>query len=168
MLERIGTSQSVALAFVVAIAGVVASGSFAVSRAAAVAAAASDMGQDDAEHDAIATELAALELARFEDGAMLAARTPASRADNLARWEEERERFVSLLTRFDVGHAVGPVRDAHRDLRKAWMMHEIAFRRVAAGMQDGTIKGSDEANAAMDSFAAPSARVVDLAHDLVE
>ena len=167
MLERIGIGQSLALAFAVALAAVVAIGGLAITHAEAVAAAVA-AGQEDGERDAVAAELAVLELARFEDGAMLAARSPSSRADQLARWEAERERLVSLLAKLDGSNGVGPARDARRELRKAWMVHEIAFRRVTSAMQDGSTHGSDEAHAAMESFGAPSAHVVDLAHDLVE
>ena len=121
MFERIGIAQSLALAFAVSMGAVVAVAGVAIARADAVTVAAAEMGENEAERDAVATELAALQLTSFEDGAMLAARTPLSRADYLARWEGERERFLSLLAKVEAAHASGPSRDLHRELRKAWM-----------------------------------------------
>jgi methyl-accepting chemotaxis protein len=168
MLERIGIGQSLTLAFGVALAAVVAIGGAAITKADAVTTAAAEIGADDAERDGVATELTVLELARLEDGAMLAAKSPTARADHLARWEEARERFLGELAKLDVPRGVDPARDARRELRKGWMLHEVAFRRVAAGMQDGTLKGADEAQAAMESYGAPASVLVDRAHDLAE
>jgi methyl-accepting chemotaxis protein len=168
MLERIGIGQSLTVAFGVALAAVVTIGGVAIARADAVTTAAAEVGEGEVERDAIAAELTVLELLRLEDGAMLSARAPSSRADHVARWEEARERLQSLLGKLDVARAIDPAREARRELRKAWMLHEVAFRRAAAGMQDGTLRGADEVHAAMDGYGAPASRVADLAHDLAE
>jgi methyl-accepting chemotaxis protein len=169
MLERFGIGQSLSFAFGVALAGVLVVGGVAIARADAVTTAAAEVGAGDVERDAEATASTVLELARLEDGAMLAARAPSSRADYVARWEEARERLLALVARLDAARAHDATsRDLRRELRKAWMQHEVAFRRVAAGEQDGALKGADEAYAAMDGYGAPASRVVDLSRDLAD
>src|ERR1700687_2692368 len=113
MWKQLAIGKPLVMAFSVCLAAIVATAWIGISRIDEVSSAAAELAETESSREALHAQLAILELIRLEDGALLAMGSRDAQAENVARWEEQRERLLETFASFDSG-AAGRSRDMVR------------------------------------------------------
>ena len=107
-----------------------------------------------------------LGLRRFEKDYFINIGAPDKQLDYLAKWTDQRERLVERLDVLDKLVQTEADRETLRREHKDLVTYEQGFRTVVAGIQEGTIKTTQEANTAIGPVKDEIRALEDAAYEL--